>query len=103
MEQTGQLDALREADGPDHAGRGHPDLERFDRVRELLARTGLPPEPETYELFYLHVTHTDAALSREMDRLLAAGELNSEAVKGLRRSYLGDVAGAEVYAERKAA
>lgn len=103
MEQTGQLDAVREAEDADLAGPGHPDLARFDAVRTLLARTGLPPEPETYELFYLHVSQSDAALSREMERALAAGELNTDRVKALRRAHLGDVAAAEVLALVEAA
>ena len=61
MEYGGQLSSVREAEMADHLGQGHPDLVRFDEVRALLARTGLPPEPETYELFYLHVSASDAA------------------------------------------
>lgn len=103
MEQTGQLEAAREAAIGDHAGMGHPELARFDAVRPLLMETGLPPEPETYELFYLHVSQSDAALSRELERALAAGELNSEMVKALRRAHLGDIAAAEVLALVEAA
>ncbi len=103
MEYGGQLSSVREAEMADHLGQGHPDLVRFDEVRALLARTGLPPEPETYELLYLHVKRMDAALSREIERAIAAGKLSSETVKALRRAHLGDLAGAEVLALVEAA
>lgn len=52
---------------------GHPQLVWFNEVRALFAASGLPPEPETYELFYLHVPGADAALSRDLDCLLLKG------------------------------
>ena len=103
MEQTGQLEAVREADDSDLAGLGHPRLAQFDAVRVLLTETALPPEPEIYELLYLHVSASDAALSRAVERALAARELNADAVKALRRVHLGDVAAAEVLALVEAA
>jgi diguanylate cyclase len=103
MEQTGQLEAARAAEPADLAGDGHPGLERFDEVRRLLAQTGLPPEPEVYELLYLHVSGADVALSREIEQLVAAGELSSDAIKGLRRAHLGDIAATEVLALVEAA
>ncbi|MCG2839790.1 GGDEF domain-containing protein [Sandaracinobacter sp. RS1-74] len=102
MEQTGQLQAVREAGARDHAG-PHPELLRFDAVRDLLLRTGLAPEPETYELLYLHVGGADAALCRGVERALLAGELGPEQVKALRRAHLGDIAGAELLALVEAA
>lgn len=97
MKEAGELVPVREAAaGSDMAGQGHPGLALLDEVRALLALTGLPPEPEIYELLYLHVSGADPALSRAVDRMLLAGELSAEAVKELRRTYLGDIAGAEV-------
>jgi diguanylate cyclase len=96
MEQVGSLVAARAADGEDARGGGHADLFLFDEVRALLAATGLPPEPETYELFYLHVRGSDPALSREVARLLAEGALDAGALTALRRAHLGEIAGSEV-------
>ncbi|TPE60111.1 GGDEF domain-containing protein [Sandaracinobacter neustonicus] len=99
MEQTGGLSALREADDPaDMRGQGHPALMHFDAVRRLFVETGLPPDPETYELFWLHATGADPALSRALNTRRAAGMLDAGVVKELRRQHLGDIAAAEVQA-----
>jgi diguanylate cyclase len=99
MEQTGGLEAARAADtAADMRGGGHPDLLFFDAVRALFVKTGLAPEPESYELFYLHASGADPALSRALERLLEAGELSLDQVKELRRAHLGDIAAAEVLA-----
>jgi diguanylate cyclase len=82
---------------------GHPDLLIFDSVRPIFVETGLPPEPETYELFYLHASGADPALSRSLEQVLAVGELTGEGVKELRRAHLGDIAAAEVLALVEAA
>jgi release factor glutamine methyltransferase len=99
MKETGGLDAARTADGAgDHGGMGHPALLHYDMVRRLFVETGLVPEPETYELFWLHVTGADPALSRAVEERMAAGGLEADAVKELRRRHLGDIAAAEVLA-----
>ena len=99
MKETGGLDAVRVADSAgDHAGMGHPTLLHYDAVRRLFVETGLAPEPETYELFWLHVTGADPALSRALGERMAAGGLDADAVKELRRRHLGDIAAAEVLA-----
>ncbi len=103
MEEAGRLQAARKADAGDHAGVGHPDLVRFDAVRGLLVETGLVPEPENYELLYLHVRGADTALSREVERALLAGTLDDDAMRALRRAHLGDIAGAELLALVEAA
>jgi diguanylate cyclase len=104
MEQTGGLEAVRAAAGAaDMRGQGHPDLLFFDQVRALFVETGLAPEPEVYELFYLHACGVDPALSRALERVMAVGELSPEGVKELRRAHLGDIAAAEVLALVEAA
>jgi diguanylate cyclase len=103
MEQPGDLVATRAAGPQDARGGGHPDIRWFDEVRALLAATGLAPEPETYEILYLHVRGSDAALSREVERLLAEGELDAEAIRALRRAHLGEIAASEVQALVEAA
>lgn len=97
MEQTGRLTAAGPASGSsDSSGLGHPTLAVFDAIRAILAATGLPAEPDTYELLYLHVTGADAALSQEVERLLAAGALTPAALTGLRKAHLGEIAAAEL-------
>lgn len=76
---------------------GHPAMAHFEAIRDLFVATGLPPEPDTYGLFWLHVTGADAALSREVERLLADGALDQEAVVAVRRAHLGEIAAAELH------
>lgn len=73
-----------------------PALAVFDRIRELFHHSGLPPEPENYELFWHYATGSDAALVRELDRLFAEGALTPEQVTALRRTHLGAIASSEV-------
>ena len=109
MEQFGKMVAAASADG----GRvsdgqysdgqfsnelGHPKLVWFDEIRALFAETGLPPEPETYELFYLHVSGADAALSRDIQRLRSERKLDAEAIEALRRGHITDIGTAEILA-----
>lgn len=102
MEQTGPLVAERQlTDGAvegaaDMGGLGHPQLAWFDSIRALFARTGLPPEPETYELFYLYVSGADAGLRREMERALEGGALTADVVTELRRVHFGEIAASEM-------
>ncbi len=85
-------------DGVAGDGLGHPQLVWFDEIRALLAATGLPPEPETYELFYLYVSGADAALGRDVERLLDEGKLTPEAVVALRRGHVTEIATSEILA-----
>lgn len=102
MEQAGPLVAERElADGAVSGaaaagGLGHPQLAWFDSIRELFTQTGLPPEPETYELFYLYVSGADAGLRRDMGRMLEGGALTADAVTELRRVHFGEIAASEM-------
>lgn len=97
MQQPGQLVAERAAGSAwDMGAMGHPELRLFDEVRPLFVFTGLPPEPDSYELFYLHVSGADPTLSRDMERALAAGEFGAQQVQALRKAHLGDIAAAEL-------
>lgn len=75
----------------------------FEAVRDLLVRTGLSPEPDTYQLFYLHLCGADPALSRRFVEMLDSGTLDRDAVSLLRREHLGEVARAELEALVKSA
>ncbi len=104
MKEAGALVAAGDAaDLPDHSGLGHPSLGWFDEIRGLLNRTGLPAEPEIYELFWLHVSEADAALSRDLERLLAEGDHGIDRVKTLRRAHFGEIAASELLALVEAA
>jgi diguanylate cyclase len=99
MEQSGGLQAFEAASAAQlSAGQGHPTLVWFDEIRALFAATGLAPEPETYELFYLHVSSADAALSRDLERLLAEGRLTADAISELRRGHVTEIATSEILA-----
>ena len=98
MEQVAELEALSTAEGPlNMRGLGHPGLIHYDAIRDLFVATGLLPEPEAYELFWMHVTEVDPALSRALERMLIDGALTPEGVTELRRVHLGDIAAAEVH------
>lgn len=75
---------------------GHPDLVHLDAARGLFVATGLRPEPPAYELFWLHLTGADPALSRDIARALEEGGLSSETVQTLRRAHLGEIAASDV-------
>ena len=97
MQQTGPLVAEREVAKPaDMGAMGHPHLAWFDAIRALFAQTGLPPEPDIYALFYLYVSGADAALRREMDRMLESGTLTADRVTDLRRVHMGEIAASEM-------
>ncbi len=100
MEQGLRPEAVRAADRQaDWQGHGgHPGLARYDAIRALFAETGLPPDPQTYELFWLHLGGGAPALSRELEAMLDEGRLTAERVMALRRIHLGDIAGAEMMA-----
>ena len=84
-------------------GLGHPRLLLFDRVRELLAETGLPPETPVVDLLLRYVEGDDPVLGNAVAAALAAGTLDGDGVTVLRRAYCGDVAPGEVAALVEAA
>jgi len=69
---------------------GHPQLLQFDRLRELLVSTGLPPEPDIYDLFWRYLGGLEHAITRALDEALAAGPIDMAAVKQLRRDHCGE-------------
>ena len=69
---------------------GHPQLLVFDRLRDLLVSTGLPPEPEVYDLFWRYLGGLEHAVTRGLDDALAAGTIDMATVKQLRRDHCGD-------------
>ena len=84
-------------------GLGHPRLYLFDRVRDLLVETGLPPDPPVFDLLLRHVEGDDPVLSAAIGAALAARCLDMVAVTALRRAHCGDVAPGEVAALVEAA
>ena len=83
-------------------GLGHPRLWLFDRVRDLLVQTGLPPDTSVVDLLLRHVEGDDPVLSAAVVAAVAAG-LTLEGVAALRRAYCGEVAAGEVAALVEAA
>ncbi|MCS6987433.1 MAG: GGDEF domain-containing protein [Sphingomonadaceae bacterium] len=87
-------------DGPapaaDASGLGHPDLAVYDTARHLFVATGLRPEPAAYEVFWLHLTGADPALSRAIGQAMADGGLRFERLLELRRTHLGDITASEL-------
>ena len=73
------------------AALGHPLLLQFDRLRDLLVQTGLPPEPDVYDLFWRYLGGLEHAITRALDEALAAGPLDMAAVKALRRDHCGEI------------
>ncbi len=101
MEYPGELVAERslEEDCPESSSLDGPENTRigiFDEARSLFVATGLPPEPGFYEIFYLHLTGADFALSRELLRALAGRQLGRDKMLALRKAHLGDIATAEL-------
>ncbi len=81
---------------------GHPRLILFDRVRALLAATGLPPETQVFDLLMRHAEGDDLVLSAAVEAALAAG-LDLAGVTVLRRAHCGDLPPGEVAALVEAA
>lgn len=69
---------------------GHPQLLLFDRLRDLLVTTGLPPEPDVYDLLWRYIGGLEHAVTRGLDAALAAGPVTLATVKQLRRDHCGD-------------
>lgn len=97
MEHVAGLEAQRTADAlVGKRGFGHPGLVHFDSIRDLFVATGLFPDPESYELFWMHVTEADPALCQALQQMLSDGRVTPEAVTELRRVHLGAIAASEV-------
>jgi diguanylate cyclase len=90
------IDRLSAVGGRPGSAGAHPHLLWFDEVRPLLAATGLDPEPDNYEILYLHVSGADPGLSRAVADHLAAGTLDPHAILDLRRIHLGAIAQSEM-------
>ena len=73
-------------------------LALFDQVRALLVATGLPPEPDVYDLFWRYVGDADHALSLALDAALAGGRFDLGVVAALRRAHCGEAAEGEIAA-----
>ena len=84
-------------------GLGHPRLLLFDRVRELLVVTGLPPETSVFDLLMRHVEGDDAILSAAVAAALRLGTLDMAGVEAMRRAHCGDQSAGEVAALVEAA
>ncbi|MFQ3596434.1 MAG: GGDEF domain-containing protein [Sphingomonadaceae bacterium] len=89
-----KTEAFEEADA---TGLGHPELAWFDATRPIFVETGLSPEPQAYELFWMHVKGADPALSRDIERAIEEGRFTRDTIKDLRRTHLGEIAAAEVH------
>jgi diguanylate cyclase len=96
---SGQLQADT-ASGPSPPGAG---LAWFDQIRALLVATGLPPQPEVYDLFWRFVRGEDQDLSTAVAAAIADGALDLAAVVNLRRTHCGEVGATEVAALVEAA
>lgn len=98
MDQARETVAAGEAGAAIGAGDlGHPDLVHLDRIRLLFVRTGLSPDPHAYQIFWLYVTGADAALARDLDRLLETGDFGPDTISTLRQTHLGELATAELH------
>ncbi len=82
---------------------GHPRLYLFDRVRDLLVATGLPPDSPVFDLLLRHVEGDGPILSAAVTAALAAHGLDMATVAALRRAHCGEVAPGEVAALVEAA
>ena len=54
----------------------HPELVRFDRIRDLLIATNLPATPPVYELLWRYVVDDNHDLSRAVDFAIATRALD---------------------------
>ncbi len=81
---------------PGVAGEAHAALSWFDRVRALLVRTGLPPEPAVYDILWRYVRDEDHELSLAVDRAMAGDGLTISVVMALRETHLGQLTPAQV-------
>lgn len=96
--QDGRLDAYAKAPVPPDAA-----LAWYDQIRSLLVTTGLPPQPDVYDLLWRYVRDEDHDLSLAVDTAIAGDGLDLAGVAALRRAHCGDVAATEVAALVEAA
>jgi diguanylate cyclase len=96
VEQSGAIAANAPlADRVDGA-LGHPKLMLFDSVRALLVETGLPPEPEVYDLFWRYARNDDFQLVAAVDAARADAVFDMAVVKALRLAHCGDISASNV-------
>ena len=93
MEHPGALAAAAVTEPPVEAR-----LIRFDRVRDLLVATALPPVPDVYDLLWRYAGGDDFALSQAVAAAIAAGTLDLAAVAALRATHCGAVAAGDISA-----
>ena len=104
MDQAGVPDGGSAADDRALSGLlGHPRLLSYDRVRDMLVATGLPPETEVYDLLLRHAEGDDPVLADAVDRAVAGGGLDLACVARLREAHCGDLPAGEVAALVEAA
>lgn len=96
--QDGQLEAFAKASPPPELA-----LAWYDQIRGLLVATGLPPQPDVYDLLWRYVRDENHDLSLAIDQALAGDGIDLAAVAVLRRAHCGDVAADEVAALVEAA
>ena len=105
MEHRGALSAAAGI-SPDRlttADLGHVQLAWFDRIRALLVRTGLPPLPEVYDLFWRYVGSADFHLCQALETALIEGSLDLATVLALRQRFCNEVTAGDVSALVQAA
>ena len=62
-------------------------LDRLDRIRAILAPTGLTPTPVVYELLWNYLEDNDHELSRALDFALAMKTLDARMAATLHRTH----------------
>ncbi len=82
---------------------GNPALHWFDQIRALVLATGLPPQPDVYDLLWRYVRDENHDLSLAVDTAITHGALDLAAITALRRAHCGEVGRAEVQALVEAA
>ncbi|OYQ26067.1 hypothetical protein CHU93_12830 [Sandarakinorhabdus cyanobacteriorum] len=68
----------------------------FDKVRAMLVRTGLPPEPPVYDVLWRYVRDDDHDLSLAIDKAIAGDGLTISTLMTLRETHLGQLSEAQV-------
>ncbi len=97
VEQTMRFNPEAGLEDVDQNALGHPDIAILDAARALFVETGLSPEPPAYELIWLHLKGEDPALSRDLERALAAQRLDRATIADLRRTHLPEIAAGELH------
>lgn len=81
---------------PAELGRAPGAMAWFDQIRSLLLSTGLPPEPQVYDVLWRYVRDDDHELSLAIDRAILHGDLTLGALMTLRETHLGQMSEAQV-------